>query len=186
MRKLLILIFCCAAALGCYTPAPESYDDKLPYTRSSQKAYESKIMYSVFLPFMYEGSFFSFYALGRKISGPDSKGFYEGEFTNGSKAGEYIKTKNVITKVRPAEARDLKKGMVVLVNHWDPRLHNDDTQVDVWRKGVVHNLEKIKENIVMLEFPYDRNDFMATKEVYGLANIWIILEPKQTDPRIFL
>ena len=39
----------------------------------------------------------------------------------------------------------------------------------------------------MLEFPYDRNDFMATKEVYLLDNIRLILEPKGVrDPRIFL
>jgi hypothetical protein len=135
---------------------------------------------------MYENSFYSYYALGKKISGPDGKGRYEAEFTNGPKTGEVIKTKNIILKTRPAVASDLKKGMVVIVNHWDPKAQNERTPVDMWRRGVVYNLDELKNGLVMLEFPYDRNDFMATKETYRLDNVRVIQNPLMTDPRVFL
>ncbi|MDR0645631.1 MAG: hypothetical protein LBG46_01175 [Elusimicrobiota bacterium] len=160
--------------------------DDLPYNRSSAKSYENKIYYSVFVPFMYENNFYSYYTLGKKIDGPDSKGFYTAEFVDGPKKGETIRTNNILLKVHKADAVDLKKGMVVLVNYWNPREHNNSTPVDMWRKGVVYNLEKLSQGLVMLEFPYDSNDFMATKETYDLKNIWLVLEPKQKDPRVFL
>ena len=188
MRKFLSLLFILTIIVslsGCFTKKAEVVEEE-PYNRSAQRAYENKMKYAVFLPFMYEGSFFAYYSLGKKISGPDSKGYFTAQFINGPKAGQEIKTKNILLKVRPAEASELKKGMVVLVNHWDPRVHNDATPVDLWRKGVVYNLEKLHDGLVMLEFPYDRNDFMATKETYSLNNLWIILEPKQRDPRVFL
>ncbi|MDR0734502.1 MAG: hypothetical protein LBG16_02165 [Elusimicrobiota bacterium] len=178
----------CAAALlaGCFNKKTETLEDEVPYRRSAQKSYENKMTYAVFLPFLYEDGFYSYYALGKKVSGPDDKGYYTARFTNGPKTGEEIKTKNILLKVRPASAGDLKKGMVVLVNHWDPRSRDDNTPVDLWRKGIVYNLEKLSDGLVMVEFPNDRNDFMATKETYGLGNIWLILEPVQKDPRIFL
>jgi hypothetical protein len=190
MKKFLPLIAIVAISFfagACHErKAHNAANDELPYNRSSAKSYENKIHYSVFIPFMYENSFYSYYALGKKIDGPDGKGFYTAEFINGPKTGETIRTDNILLKVRKADAIDLKKGMVVLVNHWNPREHNDSTPVDMWRKGVVYNLEKLSDDLIMLEFPYDRNDFMATKETYDLKNIWLVLEPKQKDPRIFL
>lgn len=157
-----------------------------PYNRSPQRTYENKIRYSVFIPFMYEDNFYAYYALGKRLSGPDKKGFYKAEFKNGPKEGMSIETKNIILKTRKAEAMDLRKGMVVMVNHWDPREYNDNTRADMWRKGVVYNLERLSDGLVMLEFPHDRNDFMATKETYSVDNLWLILEPKTSDPRRFL
>jgi hypothetical protein len=157
-----------------------------PYNRSAGRTYDNQMRYAVFVPFMYEDSFYSYYCLAKKISGPDKKGYYMAEFTNGPKKGERVTTKNILLKTRRAEASELKKGMVVLVNHWDPGTHDETTPTDMWRKGIVYNLEKVKEGLVMLEFPYDSNDFMATKETYGLNNILLILEPAQRDPRIFL
>ena len=189
MKKFLLpLTLVCAAALlaGCFNKKTEVVDEEAPYRRSAQKSYENKLTYAVLIPFLYENSFYSYYALGKKVSGPDDKGYYTAAFTNGPKSGEQIKTKNILLKVRPAAASELKKGMVVMVNHWDPRAHDDKTPVDLWRKGIVYNLEKISAGLVMLEFPHDSNDFMATKETYSLSNIWLILEPAQKDPRIFL
>jgi len=188
MKKFLPFLAAVILLAGCFSnqtvQAPEEAGE--PYNRSARKAYENKIKYAIFAPFMYEKSFFSYYSLGKKISGPDYKGYYKVHFINGPKAGQEIKTQNVLLKVRTAEASELRKGMVVLVNHWDPRTHDENTPVDLWRKGVVYNLAKLSEGLVMLEFPYDRNDFMATKETYSLKNIWIILNPQQRDPRIFL
>lgn len=158
-----------------------------PYNRSKKASYESKIRYSAFAPFMYEDRFYAYYALGKKVSGPDNEGYYEVEFKNGPKDGERIKSKDVIVKTRPASSYELKKGMVVLVNHWNPKKQDENSRTDMWRKGVVYNLDKLSEGKVMLEFPHDRNDFMATKEVYRLSNIRLILEPSNIrDPRIFL
>jgi hypothetical protein len=190
MKKFLTLFTVLFAATlitgGCVSKQKVEAEEELPYNRSVKKKYENKMTYSVFIPFMYEDGFYAYYALGRKISGPDAKGFYEAEFTNGPKRGEKIKTKNILLKVRQAAASDLAKGMVVLVNHWDPKMHNDNTPVDMWRKGVVYNLDEASDGLVMLEFPFDRNDFMATKETYRLDNVWLILDPVVKDPRIFL
>lgn len=187
MKKLLIVasIFILSfMAFGCR--AADIVDEEEPYNRSPKASYESKVMYSAFAPFMYEDKFYSYYSLAKKIEGPDGKGVYTMEFTNGPKEGERIDTKNVILKARIADAYELKKGMVVLVNHWDPKEHNDNTKTDMWRKGVVYNLDKLSDDKVMLEFPHDRNDFMATKEVYSLQNIRIIVEPQVRDIRVFL
>ncbi len=187
MKKILIAasIFVLAfMAFGCR--ASNNLEEEEPYNRSQKASYERKIRYSVFAPFMYEDKFYSYYALAKKLQGPDKKGFYSVEFTNGPKEGEVITTDNVILKTRPADAYELKKGMVVLVNHWDPKQHNDNTKTDMWRKGVVYNLDKLSDDKVMLEFPHDRNDFMATKEVYSLQNIRIIVEPQVRDIRVFL
>lgn len=186
MKKLLPLIFICAAIIFAGGCGGRNKSGNEPYARSARKAYESKIYYSVLIPFLYENSFYSYYALGKKIDGPDKKGFFTAQFKNGPKKGEQIRTKNILLKVRAADASDLRKGMVVLVNHWDPRTFNESTPVDIWRKGVVYNLEKLGDGLVMLEFPHDRNDFLATKEVYSLDNVWLILDPPQKDPRIFL
>ena len=186
MRKVFPLLAAVILMAGCFSSKKVEIEEEEPYARSPRRVYENKIRYSVFAPFQHEGSFFSFYALAKKISGPDAKGFYRVQFTNGPKAGQEINTKNVLLKVRQANGAELRRGMVVLVNHWDPRTHDDNTPVDLWRKGVVHNLDKVKSGLVVLEFPFDKNDFMATKETYRLDNLWIVLDPPQKDPRVFL
>jgi len=178
----LFTVFLTAGCFKTQTTGPEQE----PYNRSKRATYERKIRYSVMVPFMYEGSFYAYYALGKKITGPDAKGYYVVEFKNGPKAGEVIKTKDVLLRTYPADASDLKKGMAVLVNHWDPKVHDDKARVDMWRKGVVYNLDKLSDGLVMLEFPHDRNDFMATKETYRLDSIRLVTDPEIKDPRIFL
>ncbi|MBR1979903.1 hypothetical protein [Candidatus Proelusimicrobium excrementi] len=190
MKKsfLLLAVLCGAIFLGACSGNKKSdaYEEE-PYNRSKKASYENQMRYSAFIPFMYEDKFYAYYALGKKISGPDNKGWYEAEFKNGPKEGQTIKTKDIILKTRPAEGYELKKGLVVLVNHWNPKKQDENSRTDMWRKGVVYNLDKLSEDKVMLEFPHDRNDFMATKEVYRLDNIRLILEPENIrDPRIFL
>lgn len=186
MKKsfLILAVLCTAVILGACSKK-QVYEE--PYNRSPKASYENRIRYSVFAPFMYEGKFYAYYALGKKVSGPDKQGFYEVEFKNGPKEGQRIKTQDVVLKTRPAQASELKKGMAVLVNHWNPKVHNDDSRIDLWRKGVVYNLDKLSEGKVMVEFPHDSNDFMATKEGYLLDNIRIIKTPTGIrDPRTFL
>jgi len=188
MKKFLTVftvLFIAFIAAGCFKSQTAQSDEE-PYNRSKRATYERKIRYSVMVPFMYEGTFYAYYALGKKINGPDEKGFYNVEFKNGPKAGQLINTKDVILKTYPADASDLKKGMAVIVNHWDPKQHDDKSRVDMWRKGVVYNLDKLGDGLVMLEFPHDKNDFMATKETYKLDSIRIIDKPQVKDPRVFL
>ncbi|MDR0952834.1 MAG: hypothetical protein LBM71_01400 [Elusimicrobiota bacterium] len=189
MKKFTAIVMFCFAVImlaACNKTQQKTENESEPYIRSQKASYERQIMYSVFVPFMYEGRFTAYYSLAEKISGPDAKGYYVAEFTNGPKQGETIKTQDIILKTRKAEASDLRKGMAVLVNHWDPKKQDSNARVDMWRKGVVYNLEEIGDNLVMLEFPADRNDFMATKETYSLQNIRLIVEPSIKDPRNFL
>lgn len=184
-KGIFTVLFMSVLIAGCSGNKKDSAAEE-PYNRSQRVSYERKVRYSVLVPFMYEGKFYAYYALGKKLSGPDKKGYYDVEFKNGPQAGNVITTKDIIIKTRPADSFDLKRGMVVLVNHWNPKQHNDAAKVDMWRKGVVYNLDKVGDGLVMLEFPHDTNDFMATKEVYNLDNIRLILAPEVKDPRIFL
>lgn len=179
------VLFAVFILAGCFKTQKYGPDEE-PYNRSKRATYERKIRYSVMIPFMYEDSFYAYYALGKKITNADNKGFYEAEFTNGPKSGQLIKTKDIILKTAPAEASDLVRGMVVIVNHWDPKQHDENSRVDMWRKGVVYNLSKLNDGLVMLEFPHDKNDFMATKETYRLDSIRLIINPQVRDPRVFL
>ncbi len=183
--KIFTILFAAFVVAGCFKTQKYGPDEE-PYNRSKRANYERKIRYSVMAPFMYEGTFYAYYALGKKISNADRKGFYEVEFTNGPKKGEVIKTKDVILKTVAASASDLKRGMAVVVNHWDPKVHDENSRIDMWRKGVVYNLDKLGDGLVMLEFPHDKNDFMATKETYRLDSIRLIVNPQVRDPRIFL
>jgi len=170
---------------GCFKAQTVGTEEE-PYNRSRKAGYENQLRYSVLAPFMYEGAFYAYYAVARKINGPDKDGFYNVQFKNGPKVGQLIKTKDVILKTVPAQASDLKKGLAVLVNHWDPKKHDENTPTDMWRKGVVYGLDRIKDGLVVIEFPHDKNDFLATKEAYRLDNIRLILSPKVKDPRVFL
>lgn len=188
MKKLFnifTIMFAAAILAGCFKAQTYGPQEE-PYNRSERATYERKIRYSVMVPFMYEGTFYAYYALGKKISAEDKKGFYEVEFINGPQAGQVIKTKDVILKTIPAAASDIKRGMAVIVNHWDPKKHDENARVDMWRKGVVYNIDKLGDGLVMLEFPHDKNDFMATKETYRLDSIRLIVNPQVRDPRVFL
>ena len=80
-----------------------------------------------------------------------------------------------------------KKGMVVLVNHFNPKKHDDNARVDTWRKAIVYSLNNLDNNIVIVEFPHDKNDFAAQKEAYELKNVRVITEPDNLrDVRNFI
>lgn len=183
MKKFLIpLILVCMFTIfcGCSSNVEE------PYNRNHKLSYERKLRKAVFIPFMYEDKFYAYYALGKRLAGPDKDGVYKVQFLNGPREGEVLYTKNILVTTYASNGYDLQKGMVVLVNHWNPKKHDDNTRVDMWRKGVVNSLSELDKNKVMLEFPHDKNDFMATKEVFDLSNVRIITNPEVKDIRIFL
>ena len=161
-------------------------EDDESYNRSKKASYENKLRYSAFAPFLYEDKFYAYYSLANTPSNPDKQGYVEAVLKNGPKAGQTVRSKNIIYKTRAAQAEDLQKGQVVLVNHWNPKELDDNARTDIWRKGIVYNLDEIENGKVMLEFPHDQNDFMATKETYLLQNIRLIIKPILKDPRNFI
>ena len=185
---LLSAVLCFNACLGSNQQRSGSSeeDTEAAYNRSKEASYESKLRYSAFAPFLYEDKFYAYYSLANTPSNPDKKGYSEAVLKNGPKAGQSVRTKNIIYKTKAAQADDLKKGQVVLVNHWNPKVHDENSRIDIWRKGIVYNLDDIEEGKVMLEFPHDQNDFMATKETYLLQNIRLIIKPVLKDPRNFI
>jgi len=174
MRKLVLPLLLCLVALG-FSACSSTPSGK--YNRNPKVSYERKLRNSAFAPFMYENKFYAYYALARKIEGPDRKGMYRLEFINGPKKGEKIKTDNVILNTYESNGYDLKKGMVVLVNHFNPKVHDENSRIDTWRKGVVYSLQDLDKNIVIIEFPHDKNDFAAQKEAYALKNVRVITKP---------
>lgn len=177
---ILLLVVCCFSACS------STQTEEEPYNRNKKVAYENKLRKANFVPFMYENKFYAYYALAKRVEGPTKKGVYTMRFINGPKEGETIHTQDVILKTYGTNGYDLKKGMVVLVNHWDPKNHDENARTDMWRKAVVYSLRDLDKNKVIVEFPHDRNDFVATKEVYDLSNIRIITKPEVKDIRIFL
>ena len=185
----LIAVVCFTACIGSNAPRTDKQnqaEEASTYNRSKKASYENRIRYSAFAPFLYEDKFYAYYSLAYTPSNPDKNGYSEAVLKNGPKAGQTVRTKNIIYKTKPAQASDLKKGQVVLVNHWNPRVQDDNARIDIWRKGIVYNLDEVDNGKVMLEFPHDQNDFMATKETYLLQNIRIIIKPILKDPRNFI
>lgn len=189
---LLGITFCFNSCLGTTSATAQSQKDndkqtnEEPYERSKKASYENKLRYTAFAPFLYEDKFYAFYSLANTPSKQDKNGYSEAVLKNGPKAGQVVKTKNIIYQTSAAKADELKKGQVVLVNHWNPKVLDEDARIDIWRKGVVYNLDELDQGKVMLEFPHDKNDFMATKENYLLQNIRIIKKPIIKDPRNFI
>lgn len=173
MKKFILPLLLCVIT-GSFTAC---HQEKEPYNRNPNVSYEQKLRRSAFAPFMYEGKFYAYYSLAKKIEGPDKDGNYRLEFTNGPKKGERIKTNEAIISTYQSNGYDLKKGMVVLVNHFNPKKHDDNTRADTWRKAVVYSLSNLENNIVIVEFPHDSNDFAAQKEAYDLKNVRVITKP---------
>ncbi len=172
MKKFILPILLCVVAAsfcGCLNSEP--------YNRNSGNSYEQKLRRYAFLPYMYEEKFYAYYAPAKRISGPDKKGDYKLEFVAGPKKGFKTKTQNAIIKTYQSNGYDLKKGMVVLVNHFNPKVHDENTRIDAWRLAVVYSLQNLDNNIVIVELPRDKNDFAAQKEAYYLKNVRIISKP---------
>ena len=107
--------------------------------------------------------------------------------TGGPCAGKTIFTTDVIEKTSPVDGGQLIKGDVVLRNFWNPRKLDKDTEkLDRWNRAVVYDTSRMSEGVVELEFPRDRNDFMAAREFIFLHNVRYIQKPEKKDPRIWL
>ncbi len=172
MKKFILPILFCFVIIGFCGCA-----HKEPYNRNPNISYEKKLRRYAFSPFMYEEKFYAYYAPTTRVSGPDKDGNYRLKFATGPRAGEEIKTKNVILNTYESNGYDLKKGMVVLVNHFNPKVHDENARIDTWRLAVVYSLQNLDNNIVIVELPHDKNDFAAQKEAYYLKNVRVITKP---------
>lgn len=181
-----VLFLCACLGSNTKNVSADKENQDNSYNRSKKASYENKLRYSAFAPFLYEDKFYAYYSLAYTPSKADKNGYSEAVLKNGPKAGQTVRTKNIIYKTKAAKAEDLKKGQVVLVNHWNPKELDENARTDIWRKGIVYNLDEVDEGKVMLEFPHDKNDFMATKETYLLQNIRLIVKPVLKDPRNFI
>lgn len=182
MKKFILPLLLCIVAASF-----SACSSKEPYNRNPANSYEQKLRRYSFLPYMYEEKFYAYYAPVKRISGPDKKGNYKFEFVDGPKKGNKVKTKNAIIRTYQSNGYDLKKGMVVLVNHFNPAVHDENTRIDAWRLAVVYSLQNLDNNIVVVELPHDKNDFAAQKEAYYLKNVRVITKPDDiTDIRNFI
>ena len=172
MKKFILpVLFCVIIGAFCACAHEE------PYNRNPNVSYEQKLRRYSFLPFMYEDKFYAYYAPATRISGPDKNGNYTFKFAEGPRVGEKVKTTNAVIRTYESNGYDLKKGMVVLVNHFNPKVHDKDTRIDTWRLAVVYSLQNLENNIVVVELPHDKNDFAAQKEAYYLKNVRVITKP---------
>ena len=182
MKKFILpVLFCVIIGTFCACAHEE------PYNRNPNISYKQKLKRYSFVPFMYEDKFYAYYAPAVKLSGPDRSGNYTFKFVEGPRSGERVKSKNAIIRTYESNGYDLKKGMVVLVNHFNPKVHNNDARTDTWRLAVVYSLQDLDNDIVVVELPHDRNDFAAQKEAYYLKNIRVITQPDNImDVRNFI
>lgn len=183
-KTILPLLIALALLSGCH-----STKDPAPYNRTGQNdSYERNFRNTVFAACLSEGKPYARYALARVKRKPNEcDPRYKVLFLNGPCKGKVALTKDVITKTAPVSGGQLLKGEVVLRNYHNPRVLNADTDtLDHWNMAVVYDTSRMDEGVVELEFPRDRNDFMAAREFIFLHNVRYIQNPEKKDPRIWL
>lgn len=173
----------------CLAACHQQKQEPVPYNRQARAdEYERNFRSNIFASCLNEGKFYSTYALAhldRKPTECDPR--YKVTFVNGPCAGKTIFTTDVIEKTSPVDGGQLIKGDVVLRNFWNPRKLDKDTEkLDRWNRAVVYDTSRMSEGVVELEFPRDRNDFMAAREFIFLHNVRYIQKPEKKDPRIWL
>ena len=186
MKKLLLpIILLGALTFGCHQEKEEPASYNRPFNADS---YERNFRSHVFAACMNEGKPYATYSLARINKKPNEcDPRYKVTFANGPCKGETVWTTDVIERTSPVGGGQLLKGQVVLRDYWNPRtLDRDTDELDRWNRGVVYDTSRIEDGIVELEFPRDKNDFMAAREFIFLHNIRYIQKPEQKDPRIWL
>lgn len=185
MKKvfLILAVFIFAAACG----TGQKAEPEAPYNREGSKQERENVFRGkVFAAYSAEGHFYATYALADLVeSTPDSDGKYLVRFSYGPNKGEYVRTRDVIFKTAHPDSAFLSKGMVVMRNFWNPK-NDKNARYDRWNKAVVYSLDKQKDGIVVVEFPRDTNDFMATRETLYIHNLRVPTEPELGDPRKWL
>ena len=112
---------------------------------------------------------------------------YKVTFVNGPCNGKTIRTTDVILKTAPISGGQLVKGDIVLRDYWNPRKLNKEVHtLDHWNRGVVYDTSRREQGVIELEFPRDKNDFMAPREFVYLQNVRYIEKPESKEMRTWL
>lgn len=187
MKKMILpVVFLLAALAGCHQ---EKKEDPAPYNRAFRAdSYERNFSSHIFAACLSEGKPYATYSLARLNRKPtECDPRYKVTFANGPCEGKTIFTTDVIEKTAPVGGGRLVKGDVVLRDYWNPRkLDKDTARLDRWNRGVVYDTSRMDEGVVELEFPRDKNDFMAAREFIFLHNVRYIQKPEKKEPRVWL
>ena len=181
------LIFTLAAAmLAACSKSTNTASSDASYNRTgSRQEVDNVLRHKVFAAYSGEGQFYAVYALATLIQGMDRDGYYRIKFINGPYAGEERKTKDVILRTKGMRPQDVQKSQVVIYDTTNPK-NFKDSPMNQWQKAIVYDERQAADGRVMLEFPHDSNDFMATREAAFPSNIRLVVDPPVQDPRQFL
>jgi hypothetical protein len=188
MKKLFLLLAASAAlCAACASSKKAQIVEEDPYNRpGSRQERENVYRGKVFAAYSGEGKFYATYALAELLEKyPDEEGYYSVRFNHGPMEGRSVKVRDIILRTAHPEDAPLEKGMVVIRNYWNPK-SGEEIKFDRWNKAVVYDVSKQKDGVVVIEFPHDVNDFMATRETIYMENVRNILEPYLEDPRTFI
>ena len=180
-------IFAVSAVLlaACSKSSTAVSDDGSYNREGSIQEVENTLRNKVFAAYSGEGQFYAMYALATVVKNMDAYGYYRVKFVTGPYQGEIKKTKDVIIKTQGLRPEDVQKSQVVIYDSYNPKKFKDSPH-DRWEKAIVYDERQAKDGRVMLEFPHDSNDFMATREAAYPSNIRLIVDPPAADPRRFL
>ena len=167
----------------------ETRQDTSYNRNATADTYERNFSRNIFAACVNPGTTYTTYSLAHLDSKPnDCETRYKVTFVNGPCKGKTIYTNDVILKTSPVEGGQLAKGDIVLRDFWNPNILDTDTdKLDHWNVGVVYDTSRLqKDGVVELEFPRDRNDFMAPREFIYVQNIRYIEKPVQKPLRTWL
>ena len=188
MKKLLLLLSVLICTFGISACHKQTKQDDSYNRTSSQDGYERQFKHHIFAACVNPNTPYATYSLAHVNAKPTDKDpRYKVTFVNGPCEGKTVYTTDYIEKTSHVGNGRLVKGDVVLRDYWNPRkLSNELEHLDHWNIGIVYDTSRLEEGIVELEFPRDRNDFMAAREFIFLRNLRYIEKPQRKDPRIWL
>ncbi len=184
MRKILMAFLLLTFVFACKSSTTKQ--EEAYHRDGSRQQREAAFRNKVFAAYDAEGKLYATYALATLVEKrPNSDGKYTVRFTDGPYKGKTIKTADVILKTAPADLENLRRGVVVLRDFLNPPNAKDLTY-GRWNKAVVSDVSRIADGKIVIEFPRDSNDFMATKETVYQHNLRVVVLPALKDPRTFI
>ena len=165
------------------------HGNQTQYDRNDpQQEYERFINSHVFAACEAVGMPYARYSLAQLLKRPSNNSpEYKVTFINGPCKGRTVWTTEVITKTQPLEDATLVPvGTQVLRNFDNPKETENKEITDHWNKAVVMGTSRVKQGIIDLGFPRDRNDFFPARESVYIHNVRYIVAPAPKDVRQFI
>lgn len=157
-----------------------------PYNRNPEDTYEQFLSKHVFGACENIDKPYALYSLAKLNKTPSNDDpRYKITFVNGPCKGKTVWTTRVIVKTEPVGAEEIPTGTVLLRNYRNPE-PNDKEKTDRWNVGIVTSNSRVKQGIVDLAFPRDRNDFNPARESIYTHNVRYIVQPEIKDVRVFI